>query len=226
MRVLSSQAPTLLLVHGAWHGPWCWDKVAPLLSADGVRSHAVELPFSGFDDDVARVRAALQNAVGPVITCAHSYGGRVTSAACDGSKKVAHLVYIAAALPNPAQLERYEREIALRPPPAEWLDASAVREAFYGDCSDQDATEAMLRLRPMKQVGDLSGLRSRPWERVPSTYIVCGRDNVLDPDFQREMAGNAGEVIEFDTGHSPFLSAPDELARCLSAIVERYNYVT
>ena len=34
---------TFVLVHGAWHGGWCWDRVAPLLRAAGHEVHAPTL---------------------------------------------------------------------------------------------------------------------------------------------------------------------------------------
>ncbi len=38
-----------VLVHGAWHGAWCWDKVVSLLQSKGHRAEAIDLPGSGKD---------------------------------------------------------------------------------------------------------------------------------------------------------------------------------
>lgn len=214
--------PALLLVHGAWHGSWCWEYVIPLLEERGVRTTAVDLPFSGFESDVDEVRRAIERSKKPLVVCAHSYGGRVTSAAVMDSDKVVHLVYLAASMPTKQQLGQYEQSIDADPPPAQWYDEASVREVFYNDCTEQEAAKAFRRLRPMTQVGDLSGLSCRPWEHVPSTYIVCTRDNVLNPLFQLEMARNASDVVCLDTGHSPFLSNPDLLASSLFTVVSRY----
>ncbi|WP_231976335.1 alpha/beta fold hydrolase [Streptomyces sp. 3214.6] len=54
--------PSILLVHGAHHGSWCWEEVTERLRAAGVRSHAVDLPFASFTDDTEAVRAAVGEA--------------------------------------------------------------------------------------------------------------------------------------------------------------------
>ena len=46
----------VVLVHGAWHGPWCWEGVVDALEAQGVDVHAVELPLTSYDDDVKAAR--------------------------------------------------------------------------------------------------------------------------------------------------------------------------
>jgi pimeloyl-ACP methyl ester carboxylesterase len=73
--------PTVVLVHGAWHGAWCWEKVTPQLDEAGVAWMAVDLPFTSFEDDVAATRAAIDSAGGPVVLCGHSYGGAVITEA-------------------------------------------------------------------------------------------------------------------------------------------------
>ncbi|MEU8006493.1 alpha/beta hydrolase [Catellatospora sp. NPDC049111] len=73
--------PSLLLVHGAWHGPWAWQQLIDQLSDLDV--HTVALPTSGDDpatlgdlyDDAAAVNAAVAAISGPVVVVAHSYGG-------------------------------------------------------------------------------------------------------------------------------------------------------
>ena len=52
----------VVLVHGSWHGAWCWDQVVDELTREGVSSVAVELPFTSYDDDVAAARTAIESA--------------------------------------------------------------------------------------------------------------------------------------------------------------------
>ena len=73
--------PRLLLVHGAFHGRWCWDRLTPELERLGVSHEAVELPFTSPEDDVATVRRALENSTERVAVVGHSFGGAVISAA-------------------------------------------------------------------------------------------------------------------------------------------------
>ena len=100
----------LLLVHGAFHGAWCWDKLRPELTVRGIEHEVVELPFTTPDDDVATVRAAvdlLSKDGHPVTLLGHSFGGAVISAAAadDGAPYpgVAALVYLTAIMVAPDQ---------------------------------------------------------------------------------------------------------------------------
>ena len=52
----------VVLVHGAWHGAWCWDGVVDALGADGIEVDALELPLTSHADDVAAARAAIEAA--------------------------------------------------------------------------------------------------------------------------------------------------------------------
>jgi len=85
---------TVALVHGAWHGAWCWDKVVAQLADAHVPVIAVDLPFTSFHDDVNAVRKALDTASDRVVLCGHSYGGAVISEADAGVDSVRHLVYL------------------------------------------------------------------------------------------------------------------------------------
>ena len=49
------------------------------------------------------------------------------------------------------------------------------------------------------------------------TYVVCTRDNAISPGTQRFMAARAGQVVEWDTDHSPFLTRPGDLADLLAS---------
>ena len=90
----------VVLVHGSWHDAWCWEPVVDELRTRGAAPvAAVDLPFTGLDDDVATVRSAVDTMAdttgGPVVVVGHSYGGLVIShAAAPGT--ASHLVFIAA----------------------------------------------------------------------------------------------------------------------------------
>ncbi len=86
----------VVLVHGAWHGAWCWDLVVDELAALGVSAVAVELPLTGLGADVEEVRAAVTQAGPGAVVVGHSYGGLVISLAASGSSTVGRLVYLAA----------------------------------------------------------------------------------------------------------------------------------
>ncbi|MBT1687363.1 alpha/beta fold hydrolase [Dawidia soli] len=108
----SPSGKTYLLIHGAWHGAWCWDKVIPLVQARGHKAIAIDLPGHGrdlgrtsdigLDDYVNEVVKAVEDQNGPVILVGHSMSGIVISQAAEklGGKKIAALVYLDAFLPR------------------------------------------------------------------------------------------------------------------------------
>src|SRR5258708_3580260 len=97
---------TVVLVHGAWHGAWCFERVMPLLADAEVPAIAVDLPGHGADEgpftdlhgDAARVLAVLNEIEGGVVLLGHSYGGAVITEA-GVHPAVTHLVYLCALLP-------------------------------------------------------------------------------------------------------------------------------
>ena len=97
-----------------------------------------------------------------------------------------------------------------------------ARHRFYNDCSEEDVAWAKSMLAP-QPVGPLVSpmrITEGNYGRVPRVYIECALDNAVTPEMARDMytALPCAEVIEMQTGHSPFLSAPEELARHLDAL--------
>src|SRR5436853_7049381 len=98
---------TVVLVHGAWHGAWCWADVIARLDAAGQPSVAVDLPSvssasATLADDVACVRAALDAVDGEALLVGHSYGGVVVTDA-GRHPAVAHLAYVTAFALEPGE---------------------------------------------------------------------------------------------------------------------------
>ena len=228
----------VVLVHGAWHGAWCWDEVRGRLGSAGIGSTAVELPLSGLADDVAAVTEALDAAGRDAVLVGHSYGGAVITAA-GVHPHVGELVYVAA-FPLRADESAWtvgsaesgveDLDYAGRPALAASLtieDGTAVMSPagavtlFYDDCAPDVAARAARRLRPQR----LSTLTDLPtavaWEEKPSTYVVCGADNAVHPGLQRILARRTTAQLELPCGHSPFLSQPAALALALIRIARQ-----
>lgn len=103
---------TYILVHGAWHGEWCWYKVVPEMTRKGYKALAIDLPGHGKDSTnpeivtfrmyVEKVKQAANNINGQVILVGHSMAGTVISQAAEelGNEKVCKLVYLDAFLPK------------------------------------------------------------------------------------------------------------------------------
>lgn len=110
--ISQAQSKTYILVHGGWHGAWCWKKVVPLLETNGNRVLAIDLPGHGedktppatvtFDDYVQKVVRVANTQTGPVILVGHSMSGLVIAQAAEilGKQKVAKLVFMDAFMPK------------------------------------------------------------------------------------------------------------------------------
>jgi len=89
---------TFVLVHGAGHGAWCWERTERDLAARGHSSVAVDLPLTSLEEDAAAVSECLDSLDGQAILVGHSYGGLVISKAAGDRTDVEQLVYVAAVL--------------------------------------------------------------------------------------------------------------------------------
>jgi len=232
---------TFILIHGAWHGGWCWDRLVPLLRAQGHEVLAPDLPGMGNDprglgadplgewaDFTAELVAAAQ---APVILVGHSRGGLVISEAAERVPDgVAMLVYLTAFLLAPGQslaevAERYPEvgpARAIRPtedPGRLDVDREEVLPIFYNRCSDEDARAAARRLvaEPLAALTTPLRISEARFGRVPRTYIEATDDRAISLRMQREMqaALPCQAVITLDADHSPFVSDPSALARAL-----------
>lgn len=225
----SSDRATMLLVHGAWHGSWCWEQVGGLLAAEGREVRTVDLPSvapvgehrAGLHEDARAVRAAIDAIDGPVVVVAHSYGGEPVSEGAAGAPNVAHIVYLAA-----FQLDEGESLLgAIGGVAPSWWDidgdlftAATPREIFFNDVPDDLASAAISRLRPQSYSVASEQLTAAAWRNVASTYVICEKDNAIPVFAQEAMAQRASHVERLPSGHSPFLSCPTELARLLTGL--------
>jgi pimeloyl-ACP methyl ester carboxylesterase len=225
---------TVVLVHGAWHGPWCWDELVPALEAHGLAAATVDLPSSGPDvtalgdlaADVAAVTAVLDAVEGPKILLGHSYGGLPVTQAAAGREDVVHLMYVCAFMLDtgvslidaaggqPVSWWRLSDD-------GTWMTPDRPEEVFYGDCGPAVAAAAAARLQPQSLSSVRQPLQAAAWESIPSTYVVADRDPELPRFVQEGMAtGRAARVVHIDAGHSPFLSRPRELAAMVAECAE------
>jgi len=226
--------PVFILVHGAWHGAWCWHKLVPLLEAAGARVLAPD--FSG--------KATLESACDLVAECVdhhpgsvvvgHSLGGAVISRVAERlPARIRQLVYLAGYLlargGSVAQAARGDVSSLLAPNmiPVEpgvscALRPEVLRDAFYGSCSDADFEFARARLtpQPLKLLVTTLDVSESKFGSVPRAYLETARDRAVSLDAQRRMqsALPCAPVFTLDSDHSPFLSQPEALARILISI--------
>jgi pimeloyl-ACP methyl ester carboxylesterase len=224
---------TVVLVHGAFHGAWCWEPVRSALDERGIANLAPDLPLTGLDADAATVAAVLDAVDGPVVLCGHSYGGMVISRAASGRDDVDRLVYLCAI----QVVDDAEMSATMRPTMlmehlvhgedgALSVDLEFAAECFYPDCAPTAAAAAIAQLRPMPMGVGASSIAAPEtvppaWLSIPSTYVVCTEDRAVHPDTQREMALHATDVVTWHTSHSPMLSRPDLVADLLAELASR-----
>ncbi len=233
---------TFVLVHGAWHGGWCWRKVADRLTALGHRVHAPDMPGRGGDatpiaevtlhDIVARIGETIDRAGETVVLAGHSYGGAmITQTAERYADRIERLVYVTAFLLADGQaltdLAEQDDDSHLNGH-VEFEDGERVakvreqmlRDCFYGDCSDEDFAFAKAHLSLEAVAGFRTPMRTSAarFGRIPRTYVECLKDNAISIGLQRRMqrALPCDRVVTLDTDHSPFFSQPDALAQALT----------
>lgn len=231
---------TFVLIHGAWHGAWCWHKVVPLLKHKGHHVTVLDLPGHGIDRTplanvtlesyANRVCQAIDAATEPVILVGHSMGGFVISQAAElRPQKIKRLVYLAAVLAeNGTILTQFAQSAAMfssgglivaEDQSSISLSPGTIRESFYADCSDADVALAESVLTPQPMAPFQTAQRTTPenWGQIPRYYIECLQDNALPLEMQRRCCQQlpCEKVFSMDTSHSPFFSAPEALVEHL-----------
>ena len=185
------------------------------------------------------LRRVLDAQEDPSVLVGHSLGGISISRTAElRPGKIAVLVYLTALLLQDGETftpaastepEEVRRALETR---TSWNIADDLthvtykpelaQHRFYNDCSEEDVewAKSMLVPQPVGPLVSLMQISDANFGRVPRVYIECALDNAVDPERAREMytALPCAEVITMQTGHSPFLSAPEELARCLDGL--------
>lgn len=231
---------TFVLVHGAWHGGWCWDRVAPLLRTAGHTVHAPTLtglserahllsPMVGLDTHVEDVVRAIDVlGLTDVVLVGHSYAGQVITAVTDRRPDVvAKRIYLDAFVG-----EDGENAVSLLPESVahHWSEAAAgpgfgwlvpVRKLeVLGVTLQADIDWLTPRLTPHPWKTYTDPLRlSGAVERVPAAFIECV-DWMRVFQAQADRARAKGwPVVDLATGHEAMVTAPKELAGVLDTLI-------
>ncbi len=242
-RVVPSGPGFVVLVHGAWHGGWCWAGLQARLDERGIASLALDLPghgasaadLTGLHGDAAAVSATLDSiasrSAGPIVLVGHSYGGAVITQAAAGRSDIGHLVYVAAfaldsgesVLSALGSFERRDVDLGAAMIPtadgtATTLDPATAAGALYGDCAPSTIAAALPRLSPQPMATMIEEVHGSPRDAVESTYLLCRRDRAVHPDHQAVMASRCTHRLDLDTDHSPFFSDVDAITDIVSDI--------
>ncbi len=226
----------IALVHGSYHGAWCWDLLTPELERLGHRVITMDLPISdpglGAADYARTVEVALGSSTEPVVV-GHSMSGLVIPLVA-AHRPVRKLIFLAAFLPSPGRSANELRSSEpldgpFAPTTAEWTDLgqdvwmvgpNTATEIFFQDASPEVAKWAVERLRAQSYAvfGETTPLEA--WPDVECRSIVCRDDRAINPDWVRSAARDrlGTEAVEIGGGHSPFMTRPAELASMISAL--------
>lgn len=227
---------TVVLVHGAMQQTSTFDalRAEPALAA--LRSVAVQLPSSspdpedaqGVTEDVAAIRAVIAEQDGPVVLVAHSYGGAPASAAAAAeAERVGEIVYLAAfALDaGSSMLGFMGGEL-----PAGYERSADGNAAKLADPSPVFSGVDEATVATALEHQNWQGLRSfsESVDAVPDvsaigTYVIATADQALPPEVQRTWAAGMARHVELDSGHSPHLSHPREVAAVIHDAVSRVS---
>ncbi|TDE25103.1 alpha/beta fold hydrolase [Nonomuraea mesophila] len=230
---------TFVLVHGAWHGGWAWQRVAPLLRAAGHEVHTptltglsdrahVLLPQVGLATHVQDVVALIEAYdARDVVLVGHSYAGQVVTGVADRvGERLARRVHLDAFVGEdgeaaidllPATVAGHYRE-SVAGPGFGWL--IPVRSlSVLGVTEQADLDWLTPRLTPHPWLTYTEPLRlSGKGEQVPAAFIECTDwMRVFTPQAER-AAARGWPVHEIATGHEAMVTAPGELAELLLRI--------
>jgi pimeloyl-ACP methyl ester carboxylesterase len=231
-----------VLVHGAWHGGWCWARVLPLLRADAHVAHAVTLTGVGERahlispgirlathlHDVLNLIASEE--LDDIVLVGHSYGGVVITGVASVLQRerpglLRHLVYVDAVVPRPGESwssTHAPEVVALRVAAAESSSgglslAPPDAEVFGLRGADRDWVNRRQTPQPFAVYRDPLDFDPGRVGTLPRTYIDCTSPPVANIAASRERARSepGWRVVELATGHDPMVSAPNDVARIL-----------
>jgi pimeloyl-ACP methyl ester carboxylesterase len=231
---------TFALIHGAWHGAWCWDPLIPELERRGHRTVTVDLPCddpaSTTMDNAKLVTDALAAAGvadddDDVDVVGHSLGG-ITAAVVPLLRPVRKLVFLTALIPRPG---RSLGEVMSSEPDTTtdefnalprhvgdqgsvtW-DPEVAAPFFYRGCDPATAQWAAQRLRTQYWTTSREPCPLEAWPDCELVSIVCAEDELLRPEWSRRIAREVLGIgpIDLPGGHFPMLGIPAALAAALT----------
>jgi pimeloyl-ACP methyl ester carboxylesterase len=226
---------TYALVHGSWHGAWCWELLTPILEQEGHCVVTMDLPCddssASFETYADVVCAALGECDDEVVLVGHSMAGPAVALVA-ARRPVHHLVYLCAVIPECGRSVRdqwRDEPDMLNPvyikglsdPDAQsrttWVDLEIARTVLCADCDETTANAAFNRLRPQARYPQTVPFPLAELPAVSCTSVVCTEDQMVGPDWSRRAVRDrlGAELIELPGSHSPFLSRPKALADVL-----------
>jgi pimeloyl-ACP methyl ester carboxylesterase len=228
----ATDAPSFVLVHGAWHDGRVWDRLREILDRRGCRSIATDLPIEDVAADASGYAEVIASAAGelgpePPVLVGHSLSG-IAIPLVPALTPVRRLVYLGALIPRPGErmADILARDDALGDTRAVsrdaqgrtyWSSVESAIEILYHDCEPDRARAAAARLRRQARAPHEEPC---PLERLPdgpTSYVLMSEDRMIRPQWSRVAAALllGIDAIELPGGHSPMLANPERLADVL-----------
>ncbi len=228
---------TFLLVHGAWHGGWCFERFAAELRRRGHATVAIDLPAGDVTAGNAAYAGVVEAALpggDDIVLVGHSLAG-LTIPLVAARRPVRGVVYLCGLVPEPGRsiVDRLRDGEAIFVPGfsaavvrddqgrSYWPEREAAIHDLYHDCPRADAEAAFARLRPQARLPSTEPCPLAALPAVMTASIVASEDRAIDPAWSRGAARErlGVEAVDVPGGHSPFLARPAELADVLLGLL-------
>ena len=234
----AAASKTFVLVHGAWHGGWCWSKVAstlrgrghtvvtPTQTGLGERSHLLSksIDLDVFVTDMANVLK--YEDLKDVVLVGHSFGGNAISGVADTMRdRIRQLIYLDAVILENGQSvfsqlpkDVVEARTKAAQETSGGLSIPAPAPAAFGitDAAQSQFVQSRFTPHPFNTFVSPLKLANKVGNGLPTTYIICA-DPIYKPlEASRTWIKAAGwKTSEIRCGHDAMVIAPDRLADML-----------
>jgi pimeloyl-ACP methyl ester carboxylesterase len=233
---------TFVLVHGAWHGGWCWSRVADRLRAAGhqvftptqtglgERKHLLskDITLDTFTKDIVNVIEAEE--LSNIVLVGHSFGGLAITGTADAMpERIRHLVYL-----DSLMVEGGKSPFDSLPPDVVAARRKAAEETSGGlslpnpppsafgvsDAKDTEWVKRRLTPHPLGTYTSTLNIKGPVGNNLPRTYIHCNNPVYAALQKSRDWvkAQQGWRWAEIATGHNAMVMAPDELTRMLIGV--------
>lgn len=235
----SNYPRTYILIHGAHHGGWCWNRVAPMLRARGHNVYTPSYTGAGEREHLLSANTDLHTYIedilqlirseelSDVILVGHSFGGRIISGVVDiEPAPVRHLVYFDAGIPvagvsvssNP---EYWGKKLKTAIEHRGVRCFAPVTPESVGVLTQADQAWLRRRLTPMpvKAFESVLELKNPLCNGVPKTYLRCARpEHQLAVNSVRVARELGWPMVDIEAGHDAMITAPGLLCEALESI--------
>ncbi|MFE9445157.1 alpha/beta fold hydrolase [Streptomyces sp. NPDC006602] len=228
---MTTSAPTVVLVHGAFADAASWSGVITELQSHGIPVIAPPNPLRGLASDAAYVASVAAQIDGPVILVGHSYGGALITVA-GATENVVGLVYVAAYVleegeslgelqgrfpdsPLVSNLKQWTYPVEGTDPAVEvTITPEAFPDVFAADVPAEVTRVLAVAQRPLAAAAFEETASASAWKTKPSWALVAGADHAINPEVERFGAKRAGAtVVEIEgASHAVAVSQPKEVA--------------